>query len=147
MQRRRRPLATPLGPAAVGIGSGILLLVAVFLPWYGVNLGPASEIGTASGWDWTAVAKGALGLAVIWTLASGLVLADRLDYFRVDARTAEALGWLVAGCAALACGLVAYRLFRPPETADFLTRDFGLFISLVAAAIGVVAGVAQASHR
>lgn len=147
MHRRRSPLATPLGPAAIGLGSGILLLVAVFLPWYAVNLGPATEIGSASGWEWTAVAKGALGLAVIWTLASALLLADRLDYYRVDERTAEALGWLVAGCATLACGLVLFRLFRPPQTADFLTRDFGLFVSLVAAAIGVVAGVAQASRR
>ena len=123
------------------------MMFAVFLPWYAANLGPQASSGTASGWDATAVAKGALALGVIWMLASGLLLADHLDAYRVDPRTAEALGWLVAGCALLAGALVAYRLFRPPDPADFLSRDFGLFLGLAAAAIGVTAGLAQASQR
>ena len=123
------------------------MALAVFLPWYAANLGPPASSGTASGWDATAVAKGALALGVIWMLASGLLLADHLDVYRVDPRTAEALGWLVAGCAMLSGALVAYRLFRPPEPADFLSRDIGLFIGLVAAAFGVSAGLAQASRR
>ena len=146
--RRRSPLLSfPAGPAAVGVASGALMLLAVFLPWYAANLGPPASSGTASGWDATAVAKGALVLGIIWMLASGLLLADHLDTYRVDPRTAEALGWLVAGCAMLAGALVSYRLFRPPDPADFLSRDFGLFVGLVAAAIGVTAGLAQASRR
>jgi hypothetical protein len=43
--------------------------------------------------------------------------------------------------------LVAYRLLRPPEPADFLSRDIGLFLGLAAAAVGVAAGLAQASRR
>lgn len=147
MRRRSRLLPSPAGAAAVGAASGVLMLAAVFLPWYAANLGPPASSGTASGWEATAVAKGALALGVIWMLASALLLADHFDAYRVDARTAEAIGWLVAGCALLAGALVAYRLFRPPDPADFLSRDIGLFVGLVAAAIGVAAGLAQASRR
>ena len=147
MRRRSRLLAIPAGPAVAGLVSGALILISVFLPWYAANLGPPASSGTASGWDATAIAKGVLGLGVIWLLMSGLLLADHLDAYRVDSRTAEALGWLIAGCALLAGALVAYRLLRPPEPADFLSRDFGLFLALVAAAIGVSAGLAQASRR
>lgn len=147
MQRRFRPLASPAGPAIAGIVSGLLLAVAVFLPWYAANLGEPASPESASGWTATAIAKGALVLGIVWAVASALLLADYLDAYRVDSRTAEALGWLVAGAALLAGGLIAYRLFQPPEPADFLTRDFGLFISLVAAALGVAAGFAQASQR
>lgn len=147
MQRRFRPLATPAGPAVAGIASGVVLAIAVFLPWYAANLGEPASAESASGWSATAVAKGVLVLAILWTLASALLLADYLDAHRLDSRTAEALGWLVAGTALIAGGLVTYRLLQPPEPADFLTRDFGLFISLAAAAVGVAAGVAHASRR
>ena len=147
MPRRLRPLATPAGPAVVGLVSGVLLAIAVFLPWYATNLGAPASPGSASGWDATAVAKGALGLGVVWALASALLLADHFDAYRIDSRTAESLGWLVAGASLVAAALVAFRLFQPPEPADFLTRDVGLFISLVAAALGVAAGFAQASRQ
>jgi hypothetical protein len=147
MRRRSRLLAIPAGPAIAGIASAALMLASVFLPWYAANLGPPASSGTASGWDATAIAKGVLGLGVIWLLMSALLLADHVDVYRVDARTAEALGWLIAGCALLAGALVAYRLFRPPEPADFLSRDIGLFLALAAAAAGVSAGLAQASRR
>ena len=147
MQRRFRPLASPAGPAVIGIVSGLLLAVAVFLPWYAANLGEPASAESASGWTATAVAKGALILGILWALASVVLLADHLDAYRIDSRTAEALGWFVAGAALVAAGLVAFRLFRPPEPADFLTRDFGLFISIVAAALGVAAGFAQAAQR
>lgn len=147
MARRFQPLASPAGPAVAGVVSGVLLAIAVFLPWYATNLGAPASAGSASGWSATAVAKGALGLGVLWALASALLLADYFDVYRVDSRTAEALGWFVAGTSLVAAGLVAFRLFMPPEPADFLTRDFGLFISLVAAAVGVAAGFTQASQQ
>ena len=147
MQHRFRPLASTMGPAVIGVVSGLLLAVAVFLPWYSTNLGAPASPQSASGWAWTAVAKGVLVLGLVWALASALLLADHLDTYRIDSRTAEALGWLVAGAALLAAGLVVFRLFQPPEPADFLTRDFGLFVSLVAAALGVAAGFAQAARR
>ncbi len=147
MRRRPHPLATSAGPAIAGVVSGLVLVVAVFLPWYAANLGEPASAGSASGWSATAAAKGALALAVVWTLASALLLADDLDRYRVDPRTAEALGWLVTGCAVAATALVGYRLLRPPDPADFLTRDFGLFISLAAAVAGIPAGLAQASRR
>jgi hypothetical protein len=147
MRRRSRLLAIPAGPAVAGIASAALMLAAVFLPWYAANLGPPASSGTASGWDATAIAKGVLGLGVIWLLLSALLLADHLDAYRIDPRTAETLGWLIAGCALLAGVLVAYRLLRPPEPADFLSRDIGLFLGLAAAAVGVAAGLAQASRR
>ncbi len=124
------------------------MAIAVFLPWYRTNLGEVTSPGSASGWAWTSLAKGALALAVVWIIAAGIVAADRLDFTRIDPRTAEGLGWIVALCAAGAGGLVVYRIFRPPpDQAEFLTRDIGLFIGAAAAAVGVVAGVAMATYR
>lgn len=140
-------MTAPAGPAVVAAASGVLMAVSVFLPWFATNLGEPTSVGTASGWASTAVAKGVLGLAIIWILAAGLLLADRFDAYRIDRRTAEALGWLIAGCAMFAGALVAFRLLRPPEPADLLSRDFGLFIALAAAAIGTAAGFAQAARR
>ncbi len=147
MQRPFRPLTSPAGPAIIGIVSGLLLAVAVFLPWYAANLGEVASPQSASGWTATTVARGALILGILWALASVVLLADYLDAYRVDSRTAEALGWFVTATALVAGGLVAFRLVQPPEPADFLTRDFGLFISLVAAALGVAAGFAQTAQR
>jgi hypothetical protein len=143
MRRRAKLLATPAGPALGGIASGVLMIVAVFLPWFASNLGAPTSSGSVSGWSSTSVAKGVLVLAVLWMLASGLLLADEFDVFRVDSRTAEALGWFVTGCAFLAGALVMFRLLRPPEPADFLTRDFGLFIAIVAAVGGIMSGIAR----
>lgn len=144
---RFRPLASAPGPAVLGLISGVCLVVSVFLPWYTANLtDPASPV-SRSGWDTTSVAKGVVALGVIVALASALLLADYYDKYRIDSRTMESLGWLVAGGSLVAAGLVAFRLFKPPEPADFLTRDFGLFTALVAAAVGLAAGIAQATQR
>ena len=147
MRRRAKLLATPAGPAIGGIASAALMIVAVFLPWFASNLGEPTSPGSVSGWSSTAIAKGVLGLAVLWMLASALLLADEFDMYRVDARTAEALGWFVTGCAVLAGALVLFRLLRPPEPADFLSRDFGLFVGIVAAVGGIMAGFAQSTRR
>lgn len=147
MRRRSKFLSSPAGPAIGGIASGLLMVVAVFLPWFASNLGEPTSSASVSGWSATAAAKGALGLAIIWTLAAALLLADERDAYRIDSRTAEALGWLVAGCAFLAGALVMFRLLRPPEPADFLARDFGLFVGIVAAVAGIVSGFAQTARR
>ena len=135
-----------MGAAVTGVVSGIVMVVAAFLPWFASNLAATTPL-SENGWNATAVAKGAVGLGVIWIVLSGLVLADQFDAVRLDPRTAEALGWLVVLCALLAAGLVAFRLFRPPEPADLLTRDYGLLVALIAAAAGMVAGFAQAARR
>lgn len=135
-----------MGAAVTGIVSGLVMVLAAFLPWFASNLAATTPL-SESGWNATAVAKGAVGLGVIWVILSGLVLADQFDAVRLDPRTAEALGWLVVLCALLAAGLVAFRLFRPPEPADLLTRDYGLLVALIAAAVGMVAGFAQAARR
>jgi hypothetical protein len=140
--------SNPASSSLVAAGAGVLLVVAVFLPWYRTNLGPVTVSRSASGWEWTSFARGALALGVVWTLCAAVVLADRLDLYRIDPRTAEGLGWLVVICALGAGGLTAFRLFRPPpEQAEFLTRDVGLFVCLGATIVGAGAGVAMATYR
>jgi hypothetical protein len=147
MPRRLRLLQDPTAPALVALASGLVMVVAVFLPWFSTNLGEPTAPGSVSGWASTSVAKGVLAIAVIWTLAAALIVADRHDVLRIDPSTVEALGWLIAACALIAGGLAAFRLFRPPEPADFLARDFGLFLAIAVAFVGVAAGLAQASRQ
>lgn len=146
MRDRFRFLSTPAGAAVTGIASGFVMVLAAFLPWFASNLAATTPL-SESGWNATAIAKGALALGAIWLILSALVLADQFDAVRLDPRTTEAMGWLVVLCALLAGALVAFRLIRPPEPADLLTRDYGLLVAIIAAVVGIVAGVAQAARR
>lgn len=145
--RRPRRRSLPI-PALIGAAGGILLLAAVFLPWYRTNLGAPTSAGTASGWEATGIGKAVVALAAIWLFAALLAVADDLGSVRVDAKTIEGLGYLVALCATLATGLVALRFARPPgPNPDFLSRDYGLVAAVAACAIGIVAGAIMAARR
>src|SRR5699024_10787424 len=53
-RRRTVPARLPLYP---GVAAGVVLGVAVFLPWYAVNIAPPFSATTASGWDATVFAR------------------------------------------------------------------------------------------
>ena len=62
-----------------------------------------------------------------------------------------ALKWLLViagiGLFGSAGALVAYRMLVLPEPAEFLSRQFGLWVGLAAAAAGIVAGIGQLATR
>ena len=106
-------------------GSGIVLFIASFLPWFKLDF-PGGTV-TANGWDvgffWAGI-PGLLGLA-----AAGAILASKLG----DAKLPELpIGWgqafLIAG--AVSAAIVLLKLIMGE---DFVDRAWGLFLASIAA--------------
>jgi phosphatidylglycerophosphate synthase len=111
-------------------GSGIGLLVSLFLPWYGSSTegGPSD----ASGWESLALLD--IVLALIAAAAVGLLVitaAQRLPAVPLTLNTFVALAGLVAVV------LVLVRVVDLPDGAG--AREWGLWLGL-AGAVGIVAG-------
>lgn len=140
----RRSTATP---AVVGAASALLLAVAVFLPWYSLNLGAPFETGSASGWRWTGVAQVAFALALLGLGAGTALALDASDVIRLEPEPVRALEWLLPVASAIAAALIAYRVLVPPEPSDLLSRAFGLYVALVAALGALGAGAARLTTR
>lgn len=122
--------------------SGIVLLIALFLPWYGVdvNIGAVSASESANAWE--ALSFIDILLFLISLVAIGVPAAKAMD-----ALPAEVPGpLLVLAAGALGVLLVLYRLIDLPTPAsgggvDF-GRKFGVFLGLIA-----VVGIAYAGWR
>ncbi len=127
----------------IAIAMSIAVIASVFLPWFRTNLGAPSEPGRMSGWAASSVGRGALFVAILWLLAATLALVEQISPGRIDRTTANLLGWLVMLCATVCTLLVGLRLVRPPYPAEFLSRDYGIFLAIAAAVIGVGAGLAM----
>mgnify|MGYP001183648218 CR=1 FL=1 len=145
--RRPAPIGVSELPALSAVVFAIAAIVAVFLPWYLPNLAGPLELDPASGWSATSLGKGTLVVAVIWLVAAGLSLMEQVSPGRLDRSTLNLMGWLVTGCALLCTLMTVYRFLRPPPPADFLTRDYGLFIAIAASVAGVGAGLAMTHGR
>jgi len=145
VRRQRRPPIVGLAeaPSLIAIGTAIAVIVSVFLPWFRTNLGAPSEPGRMSGWAASSVGKGAVFVAALWLLAAALSFMEQVSPGRIDRATVNLLGWLVMLCAAVTFVLVSLRLVRPPHPAEFLSRDYGLFIAVAASLIGLGAGMAM----
>jgi hypothetical protein len=147
-RRRRNPLRGPASAPAVGTLAGLALAVAVFMPWYAVNISSVFVERGTSGWNATTVAKAVLVLAIVAIIASAALTLDARGAVPLDAGLARLLGWLLLGASAVAAVLVGYRLIALPGPApEFLSRETGLFLAMAAAVAGVVAGVSQLAAR
>lgn len=117
-------------------GSGIVLFVAYFLPWFKVDFGPFGGSATASGSDvgflWATLPM-LLGLA-----AAGIVIASKLfDVKLPDLPIPWGQAFLGAG--ALAAVLVVLKLIIGEDPSELIDRSFGLFLAALAA-IGLAVG-------
>jgi len=106
--------------------SGLVLLVALFLPWYG------DDAGSRSGWE----SLGALDvvLAVVALAALAIPVVTAAERVPAVPLAHQVLTTLVG---MLALVLVLIRVLNLPDWAD--ERDWGLWVAL-AATLGVVAG-------
>jgi len=135
-----------LGDKIAG-ASGIVLIISLFLPWYGVdvNLGGLSASESASAWE-------ALGFVDILLFLIGLVAVGVVVAKATDNLPAELPGPLVVLAAGvLGVLLVLFRLLDLPtpdlggEGIDF-SRKFGIFLGLIAAG-GVAYGGWRANEE
>jgi hypothetical protein len=117
--------------------SGVVLLVALFLPWYGVGAGftmdPAyADGGTATAWEAFTVLDLILVLLALSALSVPIVTASH----RVPALPL-ALESLTSLFAMVGLLLLLIRVLNLPGVAD--GREWGLWVA-VAAVLGIVAG-------
>lgn len=136
-----------VGAPAVGALSGLVLMLAVFLPWYATNLGPPFAATSASGWESTAFAKVALVMGVLLVAAAAATLLDERRIITLEGRHLDALAWVVVGSATIALLAVGYRLLFMPDPAEFLSRQIGLYLGVAAAIGGILSGLGQVALR
>ena len=136
-----------VGAPAVGVFAGLLLVLAVFLPWYATNLGPPFAATSASGWDSTAFAKIALAMGVVLAVSAAAVVLDERRVVTLDGRTLDLLAWVVVGASAIALLVVGYRLLVMPDPAEFLSRQIGIFLAVAASVGGILSGLGQVALR
>jgi hypothetical protein len=118
-----------LGEWVVG-ASGVLLFVALFLPWYGDGLANSSQ--TLSAWEAFAVLDVILALIALAAITVPIVTATH----RVPA-VPLALESLTTLIGLIGLVLVVIRVLNLPGDAD--GREWGLWVGLVAM-LGVFAG-------
>lgn len=117
-------------------GSGIVLFIAYFLPWFKVDFGPLGGSASASGGDvgffWATLPM-LLGL-----IAAGVVIATKLfDVKLPDLPIPWGQAFLGAG--ALAALLVVLKLLIGEDPSSIVKRSFGLFLAALAS-LGLAAG-------
>ena len=121
-----------LGDQIIG-GSGIVLLIASFLPWFKVDLGPFGD-ASANGWDvgfFWCILPVLIGIAMVAVVA--------IRAFSPQTKLPDLpLPWdqalFIAGCVAAAIVVLKLLIGDSP-----LDRGFGLFLAALAS-IGLAAG-------
>jgi hypothetical protein len=120
------------GDIVAGVG-GIVLLIALFLPWYGVSVELANVSFSDSATAWEALDVIDILLFLIAIAAIGLVAAQAAGQLAPDFPT----GTVLLGLGGLAVLLVLYRIIDipagdVPDEVD-LSRKLGIFIALIGA--------------
>ncbi len=116
-------------------GSGILLFIAYFLPWFKVDFGfggSASASGGDVGFLWSTFPM-LLGL-----VAAGTVIARKLfDVKLPDLPVPWGQAYLIIGAIAAVC--VVLKLIIGEDPSEIIKRSYGLFIAAIAA-LGLAGG-------
>lgn len=117
-------------------GSGIVLFIAYFLPWFkvdfGFGVGSANATGSDVGFLWATLPM-LLGL-----IAAGIIIATKLFDVKLPDLPAP-LGQIMLGIGALAAVLVVLKLIIGEDPSEIVDRAYGLFIATLAA-IGLAVG-------
>jgi hypothetical protein len=126
------------GDMIAGVG-GAVLLIALFLPWYGVSVDVAGFSASESGTGWEALSFVDILLFLISLAAIAIVAARATGQLPAEVPAALVL----LGLGALAVLLVIFRIIDipvddVPDQVD-ISRKIGIFIALIGAA-GVAYG-------
>ena len=115
-------------------GSGIVLFIAYFLPWFEADAFgfTATASGSDVGFLWSTLPM-LLGL-----IAAGIVIATKLFDVKLPDLPAP-LGQILLGIGALAAVLVVLKLIIGEDPSEIIDRAYGLFIAALAA-IGLAVG-------
>jgi hypothetical protein len=121
--------------------SGIVLLLSPFMSWYTIG-GDLRGSLSVTGWN-----TGTLGKLVFFAgLAALLVLSLRI--FAVELPPSVPSGLVVAMIGATATVLIIWRLISIPERFEpAVSRSIGIWISLLAALLLIVAGLLKSADE
>jgi hypothetical protein len=122
------------GDMIAGVG-GLVLLISLFLPWYGVSVDIAGFSASESGSGWEALGFIDILLFLVSVAVIAIVAAKATGALPADLPAAVIL--LALG--GLAVLLVLFRIIDIPAGGDVpdgvdLSRKFGIFIALIGAA-------------
>jgi hypothetical protein len=122
------------GDMIAGAG-GIVLLISLFLPWYGVSVDIAGFSASESGSGWQALGFIDILLFLISVAAIAIVVARAAGALPADLPAPV----ILLGLGALAVLLVLYRIIDIPADGDVpdqvdLSRKVGIFIALIGGA-------------
>ena len=122
------------GDIIAGVG-GIVLLISLFLPWYGASVDVGGFSASESGNGWEAMSFIDILLFVIALVAIAVVAARATGQLPAEVPAAVVL----LGLGALAVLLVLYRIIDIPVEGDIpdevdLSRKIGVFVALIGAA-------------
>jgi len=115
--------------------AGLVLLISLFLPWYGVSVDVAGFSASESGSGWEALGFIDILLFLISIAAIGIVVAKAAGALPADVPAPV----ILLGLGGLALLLVLFRIIDIPVDGDVpdevdLSRKVGIFIALIAAA-------------
>jgi hypothetical protein len=133
--------------AQIAGASAVVLLIDMFLSWYGVDLGGAAG-ATAEGLgiDTTATAWQAFDFIDVLLLLTVLVTAGWIFASQTGNELAGQLRLGAMGGGALCALLVLYRIVNQPGPNDIIKVKYGVFIGLLAC-IGIAYGAAAAGDE
>jgi len=122
------------GDMIAGVG-GIVLLISLFLPWYGASVDVGGFSASESGTGWEALSFIDILLFLIALAAIAIVAARATGRLPDEIPAAVVL----LGLGALAVLLVLYRIIDIPVDGDIpdevdLSRKIGVFVALIASA-------------
>jgi hypothetical protein len=129
------------GETIAGV-SGFLLLLFMFLPWFGYSaeLGGVASVDSVNGNFWEVSSFLDVLLFLVGLIAVGAALAQAAG--AMPANLPAPAGLIVLGAGALAVLIVLFRLLVPPDGGIDeidVSRKIGVFLGLIAAA-GVTFG-------
>ena len=146
--RRQAILRPPRGGAPyIGMLSGVLVVVAAFLPWYTTNLGPPFSPESVAGWEASNLAKASVVMGAVIAVASAAAALEARWGLRLEPPAGDAIAWVVIGASVIAAVLVGYRLVVLPEPAQFLSRQIGVYLAAAGAVGGILSGLALIATR
>lgn len=146
--RRQAILRPPRGGAPyIGMLSGIVLVVAAFLPWYATTLGPPFSPETVAGWEASNLAKASVVMGAVVAVASAAAALEARGGLRIESTAGDAIAWIVIGASVIAAVLVGYRLVVLPDPAQFFARQIGVYLAAAGAAGGILSGIALLATR
>jgi hypothetical protein len=135
-----------LFPSVLTVISALVVVIAVFAPWYQTAIGPDAAPDTVSGWDITSVAKLAVAAAGICALSAVVVTLDVRGEVELHGPVRRIMAGIALGTALVMAACVLFRLAFPPDPALGVTRQLGLIVASVASLTGLWGAGAQFSR-